>query len=991
MEMDRIRLVTFFRDLSIQNKMLVIIMPLIVIPMVILAAVGFYTSSHEAGKLSTRYLKQRENDLRTLAENPSIFNYYINRSYRLFEEAEAYRQELERSLKRFADRANSIELVYLQVCYVNDQGEEIAKVIKDQITNKRGQVKDAPFFLAVKQLGPGEVYRSSIGPQMVYAMPTMYQEDNNDQTPTFQGAVVLDFIYPIQHFQHTQIVIARTFLIITILSLGIALFLTINRVRRLTDPIRRLADAANIIANGQRSVQVEINSKDEIGRLATSFNEMAASLEQNEAALKRKIVETRSLYEIGQEINAQVVLKPTLQLIVERAHELLQAEVSLLALRQEDSDTFTIQAYSGTVPEALAKMRIRPGEGLGGWVVATGKPKMVGDYQEEYPDSPFLEIVQEANVRSAVVVPLKARDVVTGVLYIHSRDPHKFREEDQQLLSALADHAAIAIENAKLYEQARQHAETLEAKVRERTRELEATNQELQQANLKIREADRLKSEFLANMSHELRSPMNAIIGFTRLVQRKSADVLPTKQRENLEKVEISANQLLGLINDILDLSKIEAGKMILSTSPFDLASLVGACFATVEPMVKTDRVRLVKEVPGNLPEVLSDQDKLKQIIINLLSNALKFTEEGEVKLSAVLEDSLLKIAVSDTGIGIPFHALQYIFDEFRQVDGSSTRRYGGTGLGLSITKKLTHLLGGTIDVSSVEGEGSTFTVTIPLERREDVPAEEVKTDQEVLVRAEMRGKKVLLAIDDDPNVLILLRENLEEEGYYIVGALSGDEGVQKARDLQPFAITLDILMPHKDGWEVLNDLKADPATRHIPVIVLSIIDNRELGFSLCAFDYLMKPFDKATILSALQRASRAPTNRVLVVDDEPDAVNLITQLLEDEGYQIKGAYSGEEAFHALEDEVPDIILLDLLMPQMDGFDVIQRIKTNPDWSDIPIVVVTAKDLTDADWEFLRQRVDKIIRKTGLDKETLVREVQDLLREHAASRKEDAT
>ena len=991
MEMDRIRLVTFFRDLSIQNKMLVIIMPLIVIPMVILAAVGFYTSSHEAGKLSTRYLKQRENDLRTLAENPSIFNYYINRSYRLFEEAEAYRQELERSLKRFADRANSIELVYLQVCYVNDQGEEIAKVIKDQITNERGQVKDAPFFLAVKQLGPGEVYRSSIGPQMVYAMPTMYQEDNNDQTPTFQGAVVLDFIYPIQHFQHTQIVIARTFLIITILSLGIALFLTINRVRRLTDPIRRLADAANIIANGQRSVQVEINSKDEIGRLATSFNEMAASLEQNEAALKRKIVETRSLYEIGQEINAQVVLKPTLQLIVERAHELLQAETSLLALRQEDSDTFTIQAYSGTVPEALAKMRIRPGEGLGGWVVATGKPKMVGDYQEEYPDSPFLEIVQKANVRSAVVVPLKARDVVTGVLYIHSRDPHKFREEDQQLLSALADHAAIAIENAKLYEQARQHAETLEAKVRERTRELEATNQELQQANLKIREADRLKSEFLANMSHELRTPMNAIIGFTRLVQRKSADVLPTKQRENLEKVEISANQLLGLINDILDLSKIEAGKMILSTSPFDLASLVGACFATVEPMVKTDRVRLVKEVPGNLPEVLSDQDKLKQIIINLLSNALKFTEEGEVKLSAVLEDSLLKIAVSDTGIGIPSHALQYIFDEFRQVDGSSTRRYGGTGLGLSITKKLAHLLGGTIDVSSVEGEGSTFTVTIPLERREDVPAEEVKSDQEVLTRAEMRGKKVLLAIDDDPNVLILLRENLEEEGYYIVGALSGDEGVRKARELQPFAITLDILMPHKDGWEVLNDLKADPATRHIPVIVLSIIDNRELGFSLCAFDYLVKPFDKATILSALQRASRAPTNRVLVVDDEPDAVNLITQLLEDEGYQIKGAYSGEEAFHALEDEVPDIILLDLLMPQMDGFDVIQRIKTNPDWSDIPIVVVTAKDLTDADWEFLRQRVDKIIRKTGLDRETLIREVQDLLREHAASRKEDAT
>jgi CheY-like chemotaxis protein/anti-sigma regulatory factor (Ser/Thr protein kinase) len=484
---------------------------------------------------------------------------------------------------------------------------------------------------------------------------------------------------------------------------------------------------------------------------------------------------------------------------------------------------------------------------------------------------------------------------------------------------------------------------------------------------------------------------MNAIIGFTRLVQRKAADVLPPKQGENLEKVEISAKQLLGLINDILDLSKIEAGKMNLSIMPFDLASLVEACFATVEPIVKRDRVRLVKEVSENLPEVLSDQDKLNQIIINLMSNALKFTEEGEVKLSAVLEDSLLKIAVSDTGIGIPSDALKYIFDEFRQVDGSSTRKHGGTGLGLSITKKLVHLLGGTIDVSSVEGEGSTFTVTIPMGKKNGVFEEEVKLDEEALVRAEKREKKILLSIDDDPNVLILLRENLKDEGYYVVGALSGDEGVRKAKELKPFAITLDILMTHKDGWKVLNELKADPATRHIPIIVLSILDNKELGFNLSIFDYLVKPFDKGTILSALQRASRHPSKRVLVVDDEPDTVDLIMQLLEGEDYQIRGVYNGEEVFHAIEDEVPDIILLDLLMPEMDGFEVIQRIKTNPDWSDIPIIVVTAKDLTDAGWMFLRQRVDKIIRKSGLVRETLAKEVRNLLRNHAASSKEDAS
>lgn len=706
--------VIFFQDLSIQNKMLVIILPLIIIPMLILAAVGFITSSHETAKTSTRYLKQRENDLRTIAENPAIPNYFLNRTYGLTEEAEVYRQELEFSLKRLSERANSIELTYLKICYVDDRGEEVAKVIKDQIVNDRGNIANAPFFSSVRQLGPGKVYKPPIAPQMVYAM-AVYQPGVSGQSPTFQGVVILDFIYPIQDFQRTTGVISRTFFIITVLSLSIALFLTIYRVRRFTDPIRRLAGAANLIATGQRSVKVEIGSRDEIGRLAASFNEMAASLEQNEAALQRKVIETGTLYEIGQEITSQVTLKPTLQLIVEKAHDLLHAEMSLLALRHKDSDTFTIQAHSGTVPEALARLRIRPGEGLGGLVVATGKPKIVGDYPQEYHDSPFLGIVREADVRSAVAVPLKARDVVMGVLYVQSRDPHKFRKEGQQLLSALADHAAIAIENAKLFEQARQHAEILEAKVRERTRELEAANQELQQANLKIREADQLKSEFLANMSHELRTPMNAIIGFTRLVKRKSADVLSPRQQENLAKVEISANQLLELINDILDLSKIEAGKMSLSIMPFDLASLLEACLATVEPIVKGDSVRLLKEVPEDLPEVLSDQDKLKQIIINLLSNALKFTEEGEVKLSAVLEDALLKIAISDTGIGISSHALQYIFDEFRQVDGSSTRKYGGTGLGLSITKKLVNLLGGTIDVSSVEGEGSTFVVTIPL------------------------------------------------------------------------------------------------------------------------------------------------------------------------------------------------------------------------------------------------------------------------------------
>jgi len=571
---------------------------------------------------------------------------------------------------------------------------------------------------------------------------------------------------------------------------------------------------------------------------------------------------------------------------------------------------------------------------------------------------------------------------------VHSEDEvgllaASFNQMARDLKTNIDEKDRYAMELAKL------NAE-LEDKVMARTSELEAANRELQIANVKIREADRLKSEFLANMSHELRTPMNAIIGFTRLVRRKAADLLPERQLENLEKVEISANHLLGLINDILDLSKIEAGKMGVNFMPIDLAPLVDTCLATVEPMVKGGKVRLIKDVPHNLPEVLSDQDKLKQIIINLLSNALKFTEEGEVKLSAVLKDASLRIAVCDTGIGIRSDALEYIFEEFRQVDGSSTRKYGGTGLGLSITKKLAELLGGTIDVQSVEGKGSTFTVTLPLAKRDiEAPAEKVRPKEERLPAVEMKEKKVLLAIDDDPNVLNLLKQNLEDEGYYVVGALNAEEGIRKAKEIHPYAVTLDILMPQKDGWGVLGNLKADPATRDIPIIVLSIIDNKELGFSLGAFDYLLKPFEKEAILAVLHRIPGMPAKRVLVVDDEPAAVNLLMQILQDEGYQVKEAYSGKEAVRALETSPHDIILLDLLMPEMDGFEVIRRVKANPRWRNIPIIVITAKDLTDDDCSFLRQSVDRIMQKAGLARETLMKEVQSLLREHAVPRKED--
>jgi signal transduction histidine kinase len=694
-----------FRDLSIETKMLAIILPLVAIPMIVLGTVGYVVSAGQATTSGARYLKERASDLQTISENPSIRDYFENRFYGLTEEAEVYRREIERSLLRFVDRINRNEVIYRQVRYVDNQGREIAKVLDGAIDSNRTDVAASPFFQAVKQLPRDGMYTSSAGPAMTYALP-IYDTSGGQRAPTLLGAMVVDFAYPSDDFQRSARFIAISFFVITALSLAGALLLTVNRVRRLTRPIRRLANAADQIAAGQRDIVVSVGTRDEVGRLAQSFNDMAAALKWNEGALQRKIAEMTALYEIGQEISAQVSLAPTLDLIVKRARALLKSDTSMLALREDQADEFAIRAQTGAGSATLAGTRLREGQGLGGRVVASGKPLLVGDYVGEYTDSPFLEIIKQTSMKSFVAVPLKSDDEVIGVLYVMSAMPNKFQNEDVELLSALATQATISIKNAKLYQQVREHAEQLETRIGERTQQLRQLNQQLQLAS-------RHKSEFLANMSHELRTPMNAIIGFTKLVMRRSKEQLPQKQYDNLQKSLSSAEHLLTLINQILDLSKVEAGRLEVHPARFRLETMIEECVRTVEPMIKAEYVELSSNVAGDLPELYSDRDKLKQIVLNLLSNAIKFTERGQIRLEAKSEKQWIAIDVADTGPGIPRDKFDFIFEEFRQIDGGATRQRGGTGLGLSISRHLARLLGGDISVDSIVGEGSTFTIRV--------------------------------------------------------------------------------------------------------------------------------------------------------------------------------------------------------------------------------------------------------------------------------------
>ncbi|WP_242939442.1 ATP-binding response regulator [Sulfobacillus thermosulfidooxidans] len=498
------------------------------------------------------------------------------------------------------------------------------------------------------------------------------------------------------------------------------------------------------------------------------------------------------------------------------------------------------------------------------------------------------------------------------------------------------------------------------------------TIEDLQASTKAAEAANQAKSTFLANMSHELRTPLNAIIGYSEMLSESAEDLEDDGFAQDLEKIHRAGKHLLALINDILDISKIESGKMDLFLETFAVDDLIRDVSETIGPLMQANHNEFIVHQEPSLGYLHADLTKVRQTLFNLLSNAAKFTTQGTVELRVNRirqgHDVFVEFVVRDTGIGLSPEQQSRLFQAFSQADASTTRKYGGTGLGLAISRHFCQMMGGDITVESVEGQGSTFTVKLPGLVQQSPGVEENSNNQ-----------YTVLVIDDDPTVLDLMQRMLTPMGYRVITALTGLEGLKLALQGMPDVIILDILLPMVDGWSILTRIKREPLLMDIPVILLSMAPDAQRGYALGAVDVLAKPINRERLFSALQKSVTGSRRSVLIVEDHEDTRHLIRQQLELAEWMCEEAENGTQALEQLKSFIPAVIVCDLLMPEMDGFELIAILRRNPAWQRIPIIVLTAKDMTTDDYQRLTGSVERVILKGSYTKDELMRELQRMI------------
>ncbi len=609
----------------------------------------------------------------------------------------------------------------------------------------------------------------------------------------------------------------------------------------------------------------------------------------------------------------------------------------------------TLREAKGEAGEKMKSQRYSVAVGsqtLIGQVADTGEARVANDIRLEplYQPNPLL-----LDTQSQAAIPLRVGERKVGVIDIQSKDLNAFTQDELSVLQSLADQVAIAIDNASSY----------------------LRSQELIK---ELQELDQLKSQFLANMSHELRTPLNSIIGFSRVILKGIDGPVTDMQHQDLTAIYNSGQHLLGLINDILDLARIEAGKMELNFEELKLSDMVHSVLSTAKGLVKEKPIQLVERIPADMPTVRGDTMRVRQVMINLLSNASKFTDEGSITVESAVQtgpngkpEAIIRVV--DTGPGITEEGQAKLFKAFSQVDGSATRKTGGSGLGLSICANLVQLHGGRIGVTSAEGKGSTFWFTLPLFHQ---PVEEIPQD-----------RKIILAIDDDPQVISLYERYLNPQGYYVVALTDASQARAKILELKPHAVTLDIMMPNLDGWTLLNTLKTDPETRQVPVVICSIIEQTDKGFNLGASDYLVKPILEEDLVNSVNRLNKnGDIHEVLVIDDDPNDLRLIEKILREQGrYNPILAEGGRKGWEALNSTPrPQAVILDIFMPDMDGFTILEKLRATPDLHDLPVLVVSGDGLSSDQQKQLAEYGQRLITKGTLATGELIASIEEALK-----------
>jgi signal transduction histidine kinase/DNA-binding response OmpR family regulator len=684
--------------------------------------------------------------------------------------------------------------------------------------------------------------------------------------------------------------------------------------------------------------------------IAIRQTNLLRDLENRRRELAQKVEQLEALGEIGQAVSSSLDLDEVLDRIVTHAVQLSGTDGgSMLEL---SDNRFQVRTAYGTSPDLLERLRetrIEVDGTLVGRAATEGRPLKIADLRDAPMDA-HLQVLRDAGWRSMIVVPMLREGRIVGALVVRRKTPGGFAEETCELLQTFASQSAMAILNARLF------------------RELERKSAELEAVS-------RHKSEFLASMSHELRTPLNAVIGFSEVLLERMFGDLNERQEEYLRDIWDSGRHLLDLLNDILDLSKVEAGRMHLERSTFSVSDVLESCLSQVRPRAVQRGVSLQLEVARDVGLIDADELRFKQVVLNLLSNAVKFTPTGGAVMVRVTTDgAALAVSVTDTGIGIAAEDRERIFESFQQ-GRRGPAQPEGTGLGLTLSKRIVELFGGEMWLDSEVAVGSTFGFRVPLGTHAAV------TSGSTTSRAE-DGRPLVVVIEDDRRSLGLLTLYLESAGLQALGVGDGGAGLEMIRRELPAAVVLDIRLPDLDGWEILAALKADPSTVAVPVVVVSMLDERGKGFALGADEYLVKPVSREDVLSALARVQALPDRgTLLAIDDDPHSVDLVKAVLEPAGWTVLGARDGATGIAVARARRPAAILLDLLMPGIDGFAVVEALRADPETSQIPIVVLTAKALDPAEKDRLRGRISYVAHKGDFSPALLV----DLVRRATAN------